>query len=175
MLASISGEPQWNARTLFIVLVATNKSPAVTFAFPFHPSHNHKYSHTCLLVDNKCNTTSTKQTWHIPQCSKELGINQVNALMGWQCLPIHVGQSYQYCTHDQSGVHYGHSIQYILHSTAYSRLYIHMATLAVRIALCLITALISIFCTREQQHELHDVSAFLASQLLEQKHQPAFN
>ena len=42
-----------------------------------------------------------------------------------------------------------------------------MATLVVGIALCLITALISVFCTREQQHELHDVSALLVSQLLE--------
>ena len=50
-----------------------------------------------------------------------------------------------------------------------------MATLAVGITLCLITALISILCTREQQHELHDVSALLASQLLEQKHRATFN
>ena len=50
-----------------------------------------------------------------------------------------------------------------------------MATLVVGIALCLITALISVFHTREQQHELHDVSALLVSQLLEQKHQATFN
>ena len=50
-----------------------------------------------------------------------------------------------------------------------------MATLVVGIALCLITALVSIFRTREQQHELHDVSALLVSQLLEQKHQATFN
>ena len=50
-----------------------------------------------------------------------------------------------------------------------------MATLAVGITLCLITALISVFHTREQQNELHDVSALLVSQLLEQKHQATFN
>ena len=53
--------------------------------------------------------------------------------------------------------------QYSIYSTSYIWLYICTAALAVSITLCLITAHISIFCTREHQHELHDVSDLLVA------------